>query len=72
MMRFVVFGDKQNSVLVRNQSKMSLTQEDPGLKLPNLKLIRYSPILRKMHISLSDSWHKLGFSICPLHSEENS
>ena len=33
-------GGLQNSVLVRNQSKMPLIQEDPGLQLPKLTLIR--------------------------------
>ena len=67
MMRYVLFmginkrhfpqfiDGLQNSVLVRNQSKMPLIQEDPGLQLPNLTLIRLSPLLRKMHISLSES-----------------
>ena len=45
---------------------MSLIQEHPGLQLPNLTLIRLSPLLRKMRVSLSDNWlnDKLGFSIC--------
>ena len=67
-------GDLQNSVPVRNQSRMPLIQEDPDMQLLNLRLIRSSPLLRKMHVSLSDSWQndKLWFSICPLHPEENS
>ena len=48
----------QNSVPVRNQSRMHLIQEDPGLQLPNLTLIRSSPLLIKVRVSVSDSWHK--------------
>ena len=48
----------QNLVLVRNQSKMPFIQEDLGMQLSNLTLIRSSLLLRKMRVSLSDSWHK--------------
>ena len=53
-----LIGGLQNLVPVRNQSKVPLIQEDPGRQLPNLTLIRSSSLLRKMFVSLSDSWHK--------------
>ena len=40
----------QNSVTVRNQSKMPLIQEDQGPQLPNQTLVRSSPVLRKMSV----------------------
>ena len=51
-------GGLQNSIRVRNPSKMLLIQVDPGLRLPNVTLIRSSLLLRKMRLSLSNSWHK--------------
>ena len=51
-------GGLQNSVPVRNLSKMPLIQEDPGLQLPSITLVRSSLFVRTMRVSLSDSWHK--------------
>ena len=48
----------QNSDPISNQSKIHLIQEDPGLQLPNQTLIRSSPLLRKVRVSLTNSWHK--------------
>lgn len=53
--------------------KDSLIQEDPGLQLPNLELIKWSPLLKKMSASLSDSKHKwCSIRFCPLYSEKKS
>ena len=42
-------GGLQNSVPVKNQSKMPIIQKkNLGLQLPNLTLMRSSPLLRKM------------------------
>ena len=51
--RFTKLSSGKDSV------KNALIQEDSGLQLPNLTLIRSSPLLRQMRVSLSDSWHKL-------------
>ena len=68
----------QNSVLVMNQSKDALYSGRSDLQLPNLTLIRSksinSPLIERcpFHCQKTGTNDKLGLSICPLHSEENS
>ena len=64
----------QSSLPFRNLSKMSPIQEDPGLQLPNLTLkdqVHYGERCA-FHCQTAGINDKLGFSICPFHSEENS
>ena len=68
-------GGLQNSVPVRNQSKMPCIQEEPGLQLSNLPNINKikSIIEEDARFAVRQRAQRTnGFSICPLHSEENS
>ena len=75
MMRYVLFmginkchfpqfiDGLQNSVLVRNQSKMPLIQEDPGLQLPNLTLIRLSIIEKGAQFTVRELTQMTNFGL---------